>query len=155
MDRQDRQSTAAAGEMPTIVVIDHDAVVRALLRAYLAAAGYEVFCAQDAIGGGHLVVEASPGLVICEAKLPYVSGYDFVSALRSDPLTRGIPVVLLTVKGEMPQDAERLGIVACLKKPVVPERVLAMVNRFVQPEAAASAAAPRTGVRKVQQPRQL
>ncbi|HEY5899019.1 MAG TPA: response regulator [Burkholderiales bacterium] len=115
-------------ERPSVVVIDHDASVRKLLHVHLAIAGYKVLCAQDAIGGGHLVAQASPCLVVCDANLPYMNGYEFVSALRSDPLTREIPVILLTIKGETHHDAQRLGIVASLKKPVRPERLLELVG---------------------------
>jgi two-component system chemotaxis response regulator CheY len=128
MDPEKRLSVAARRERPRVVIIDHDASVRALLRLHLATAGYEVLCAQDAIGGGYLVVEAAPDVVVCEARLPYMNGYEFVSALRSDPATRDVPVVLLTVKGETQQDAERSGIVASLKKPVAPERLIEMIR---------------------------
>lgn len=130
--------------VPRILVIDHDAVVRGMLRAHLVAAGYEVLCAQDAIGAAHLVVDASPGLVICEARLPEVNGCEFVSGLRADRLTRDMPVVLLTVKGDMQPDAERLGIVACFKKPVVPERLLPIIAAtFAQTRRSSAAAAPK------------
>ena len=132
-------------DRPSVLVIDHDAVVRGMLRARLVAAGYEVLCAQDAIGAAHLVAEASPCLVICEARLPDMNGYEFVAALRADPLTRDIPVVLLTVKGELQAGAERLGIAACFKKPVQFERLMRVVAAFArQPGASAAAAAAPT-----------
>ncbi len=111
-----------------IVVIDRDAAVRALVRVYLDAAGFEVFCAQDAIGGGHLVLEMLPSLVLCEVKLPYMNGYEFAADLRVDPLTRGIPLVLMSLRGEMPYDAGRLGVVACIKKPINRDRLLDVIN---------------------------
>ena len=147
MDQEQRLTVAARRERPTIVVIDHDASVRALLRLHLANAGYEVVCAQDAIGGVHLVIEATPDVVICETKLPYLNGYEFVSALRADPLTRGIPVVLLTVKGEVQQDAARLGVVALLKKPVAPDRLLEVVRLLGDAQSRVSWAVVEPGVR--------
>lgn len=110
-----------------MVVIDRDASVRALLRVYLSGAGYEVFCAQDAIGGGHLVLETSPSLILCEVKLPHMNGYEFAADLRADPLTRGIPLVLMSLRGEMPYDAGRLGVVGCLRKPINRDRLLDVV----------------------------
>jgi CheY-like chemotaxis protein len=149
VNQEQRLTVAARRERPTIVVIDHDASVRALLRLHLAHAGYEVLCAQDAIGGGYLVVKAAPDIVVCEARLPYMNGYEFVAALRSDPLTRDMPVVLLTVKGEMQQDAERSGIVASLKKPVAPERLIEMIRALREaPRVSWAAAEPGLQVRR-------
>lgn len=142
MDRLDGAKVQAESEPPRILVIDHDAVVRGMLRAHLVRAGYDVSCAQDAIGAAHLVAEASPCLVICEARLPDMNGYEFVAALRSEPLTRDVPVVLLTVKGEMQQGAERLGIVAAFKKPVALERLMPIVRAFAERRMASAAAVP-------------
>lgn len=136
MSEKDRR--AAAGKRPKVVVIDDDATLRTLVRLHLANAGWEVREAADAIEGGHLVLGESPDLVICDVNMPYMNGYELVAALKSDPLTRDIPVVFLTVDDDVAANAQRLGAVAYLRKPVMADRLLEVVTLFASPEVTAA-----------------
>ncbi len=111
---------------PTVVVIDHDASTRALVRFHLSTAGYEVLEGSDPIEGGNLVVRTLPDLVLCDVDAPNASGYDLVAALKSQPATRAIPLVFMSAgpKGTSPT----LGAAACLRKPVSGHRLLQLVQ---------------------------
>ena len=117
-------------ERATVLVIDDDAVVRSLVRLHLANAGYEVAEAEDAVEGGHLVLKEQPDLVVCDVDMPYMSGYEFVAALKSDPLTQEIPVIFLTVRDDVPDHAGRLGAAAYLRKPLTADRLLQAVDLY-------------------------
>jgi CheY-like chemotaxis protein len=95
--------------------------------------------AKDAIEGGYLVLEAAPDLVICDVNMPYMNGYEFVAAMKSDPLTRHIPVAFLTVEEDVSGNAKRLGAVAYLRKPVTADRLLEVVELFASRTAVAAA----------------
>jgi CheY-like chemotaxis protein len=114
-----------------IVVIDDDVVVRGLLKLHLVNAGYDVLEAEDAIVGGHMVIAASPDLIVCDVHMPYMNGYEFVAALKSDPITNRIPVVFLTTDGDVGDHAKKLGAVAYLNKPVMADRLLEVVELTV------------------------
>lgn len=116
---------------PTVVVIDHDASTRALVKFHLSTAGYEVLEGSDPVEGGRLVVRMLPDLVICDVDAPNGSGYDLVSALKSQPATQDIPVVFLSAgpKGKSPT----LGATACLRKPVSGHRLLQVVEILARP----------------------
>lgn len=120
---------------PRILVIDDDDALRSLVRLHLANAGYDVVEAEDAIEGGYLIIRASPALVICDVNMPYMSGYDFVAALKADLSTRHIPVVFLTVDDDVAEKAQKLGAVAYLRKPVRADRLLEVVALFAAPSA--------------------
>lgn len=120
---------AVARNRATIVVIDDDVVVRALLKLHLPSAGYEVLEAQDAVEGGYLVLTSSPDLIISDVDMPYMDGYELTAALKSDPRTQGIPVVLLSAHDDV-QDARKLGVVAYLRKPILANRLLEVVALF-------------------------
>lgn len=120
---------------PTILIIDDDDALRSLVRLHLANAGYDVLEAEDAIEGGYLVIRASPSVVICGVNMPYMSGYDFVAALKADPLTQHIPVVFLSVDDDVAEKAHKLGAVAYLRKPVRADRLLEVVGLFAAPSA--------------------
>lgn len=120
-------------ERTRVAIIDSDASVRAMARLHLSSGGYEVVEAHDAIGGRHLVVRTAPNLIVCDVKLPYMSGYELVAELRTDPITQDIPVIFLSTVGAMSDHARRLGAVGFLKKPFMPDRLLEVVGLFVHP----------------------
>jgi len=113
-----------------ILVVDDDAVIRSLARLHLENAGYEVMEAKDAIEGGYAVLETAPDLIICDINMPYMSGYEFVQALKADPVTRGIAVILLSSTADVAEHGARLGAVACLKKPLFADKLVEVVELF-------------------------
>jgi CheY-like chemotaxis protein len=89
-----------------------------------------VFLAEDAIAGGHVVVEQVPDLIICDVAMPYMDGYEFITALRADPATHGIPVIFLTVKDDVIEHAKQLGA-TYLMKPVMADALLREVRKLL------------------------
>jgi CheY-like chemotaxis protein len=118
---------------PAILVVDDEESMRALLKLHLSNAGYEVRVAEDAIVGGHLVVQEVPDVIIVDVEMPYMNGYEFVAALKSDPETRNIPVIFLTTDANVAEHARKLGAAAYLNKPVIADRLLEVVALFAQP----------------------
>ena len=120
-----------AGPAPKakIAVIDDDRFIRYLLDLHLRKAGYEVFAAEDAVAGGRVVVECAPDVILCDVDMPFMDGYEFVSALRADPATRHIPVIFLTVNQTVGENAKRLGA-GHLVKPVMADELLRAVAQF-------------------------
>jgi CheY-like chemotaxis protein len=116
-----------------IAVIDDDRFLRYLLDLHLRKAGYEVFAAEDAVDAGRVVLEHKPDLILCDVDMPFMDGYEFVSALRADPVTRHIPVVFLTVSTSA-ERAKQLGA-GHLVKPVMVDELLRTVAQFVPPAA--------------------
>ncbi len=127
----DLASRKAERRRPSIVVIDDDQSMRELVRLHLSNAGYEVRIAEDAVEGGRMVLERSPDLIVCDVDMPYMSGYDFVAALRTDASKCDIPVVFLTVKEDVADQAKKLGAVAYLMKPVMADRLLEVVRLYI------------------------
>jgi two-component system chemotaxis response regulator CheY len=115
-----------------VLIIDDDRSIRELLCLHLANGGYEVLSAEDAIVGGRLTLEQAPGLIIVDVNMPYLDGPDFVIALRGDPQTKGIPVVFLTVDEDTVYRVGHLGLIRYLKKPVMADRLLAIVAESIR-----------------------
>ena len=115
--------------MTKIAVIDDDRFVRYLLDLHLRKAGYEVFTAEDAVAAGRLILERRPDVILCDVEMPFMDGYEFVSALRGDPATRHIPVIFLTVSKSVGERAKELGV-GHLQKPVLVDELLRMVAQF-------------------------
>lgn len=112
-----------------ILVVDDEEDMRSLVSRLLRAAGYEVRTAEDAVEAGHKIVERAPDLIITDISMPYMSGVDFVAALRSDGSLPKIPVIYLTALEEGPKLAyDTLGY-PLLTKPLDAEELLAAVAR--------------------------
>ena len=117
-----------------IAVIDDDRFIRYLLDLHLRKAGYEVFVAEDAMAAGRVILECPPDLILCDVDMPFMNGYEFVSALRADPATRHIPVIFLTVNNSVGERAKQLGA-GHLMKPAMADELLRAVARFTRPAA--------------------
>jgi CheY-like chemotaxis protein len=115
-----------------IAVIDDDRFIRYLLDLHLRKAGYEVFAAEDAVAAGRVILECTPDVILCDVDMPFMDGYEFVSALRADPATRHIPVIFLTVNKSVGERAKQLGA-GHLVKPVMADELLQAVAQFVPP----------------------
>ncbi len=112
--------------MAKIVVIEDDLTFLDLLRVHLAGAGHEVLTAEDAVLGLRAIIASAPDLILLDLSVPYLDGFEMIEALRTDPATRDIPVIVLTGRGddETYSRARELGAAQLLTKPV--ERDLLM-----------------------------
>jgi len=115
-----------------VAVIDDDRFIRYLLDLHLRKAGYEVFAAEDAVAAGRVILERTPDVILCDVDMPFMDGYEFVSALRADPATRHIPVIFLTVNKSVGERAKQLGA-GHLVKPVMADELLRTVAQFAPP----------------------
>lgn len=84
----------------TIVVIDDDKGVLTVLKNKLEKEGYKVFTASDGDSGIKLVKRIKPELVMLDIVMPDMDGYEVLGALKEDPCTKDVPVVMLTVKDQ-------------------------------------------------------
>ena len=115
-----------------VAVIDDDRFIRYLLDLHLRKAGYEVFAAEDAVAAGRVILECTPDVILCDVDMPFMDGYEFVSALRADPVTRHIPVIFLTVSKSLDERAKPLRA-GHLVKPVMADELLRTVAQFASP----------------------
>ncbi|MGH8668356.1 MAG: response regulator [Burkholderiales bacterium] len=115
-----------------IAVVDDDRFIRYLLEMHLRKAGYDVFAAEDAVAAAHVILECTPDVILCDVDMPFMDGYEFVSALRADPATRHIPVIFLTVNKNVGDRAKQLGA-GHLVKPVMADELLCTVAQFAAP----------------------
>jgi DNA-binding response OmpR family regulator len=121
-----------ASSSADILVIEDEEDMRALIVRLLRAAGYEVRTAEDAIVAGHKILERVPDLIITDISMPYMTGVDFIAALRADSSVPKIPVIYLTALEEGPKLAWQTLGYPLLTKPLEPEELLAAVARQLQ-----------------------
>ena len=94
--------------MARILTIDNDPAVLKILATALGAAGHETLQADGGAPGMDLARNHAPDLVICDVVMPNMDGRAFLTWLRNDPTTAGIPVILIT--GYVDQTPHRVGM---------------------------------------------
>jgi two-component system, cell cycle response regulator DivK len=115
------------------LVADHDADTRQMYAEHLRACHYEIEEAEDGRDALAKALSYQPELIVTETRLPGISGIDLCKLLRSDPLTRLIPIVAVTPDA-FARDviiAEQAGADVVLVKPCLPERLAAEVSRVL------------------------
>jgi len=124
-----------------IVVIEDDLSFLHLLRVHLASAGHEVLTAEDAAVGLRAVITEAPELILLDLAVPYLDGFEMLKVLRNDAATKGIPVIVLTGRGddETFAEARRLGASQFLTKPITRDALI----RAIDAQLAASGAQPK------------
>lgn len=103
-----------------ILVVDDDPDQRKFLERVLTGAGYRVLTAVDGEAGIAAAAAVRPALIVLDVMMPRMNGYQTCRALRLDPNTATLPIVMLTSK-DQPADqfwAEEVGADVFLHKPV-------------------------------------
>ena len=88
-----------ASPLPHILLVDDETDILELLsRAFAKAGGFRVSTASDGRTALAQTRRELPLLIVLDLFLPGLPGLEFLKALKSDPLTRTIPVVILSAK---------------------------------------------------------
>ena len=117
--------------MPTIVVVEDEALLGRQIARALAAAGHDVRTASTGAEGLAAVEEVEPDLVLLDLRLPDKSGLDVLEQLRA--FDAELPVVLMTAYGSVADavEAMRRGAADYLQKPLDLDELRLLVDRVV------------------------
>ncbi|MHB8632276.1 MAG: HD-GYP domain-containing protein [Candidatus Limnocylindria bacterium] len=89
---------SGAARRPLVLVVDDVQANRELLEGQLTALGYEVHEAEDGQAALDAIADSEPDLVLLDIEMPKVNGLDVCRRIKSDPLRRLVPVVLITAR---------------------------------------------------------
>lgn len=84
----------------TILVIEDEEDILALLQFNMIKAGYNVICASHGEDALQAVTLKKPDLILLDLMLPGIDGLEICRRLRADETTREIPIIMLTARGE-------------------------------------------------------
>ncbi len=113
-----------------ILVVDDTESIRRLIRLNLELEGFDVVEAADGQECLELATALRPDLVTIDVVMPRLDGFAAAAALRADPLTASLPIVMVTTQAQ-PADRRRgqeIGVDAYVTKPFHPDALVATVR---------------------------
>jgi CheY-like chemotaxis protein len=122
-------------EQKTILLVEDQMDFLAIQKLYLERNGYRVLATGDGAEAVECAREERPHVILMDFSLPRLDGLRATRQLKNDPVTRHIPVVLLTAHGygAVGRRAREAGCAAFVPKPCDPRRVLEEVQALIGP----------------------
>jgi twitching motility two-component system response regulator PilH len=141
-----------AREGTRVLIIDDSKTIVSGLRKFLRSAGYETFEAFDAEAGLARMQQQPPELVFLDIILPGMNGFAALRAIRRDPLTRDIPVIMMSGNEQAMEQffGTRIGADDFMKKPFSRREVFFRIERLLDENRVPRRAMPRIAKQPVQ-----
>ncbi len=127
-DQSNRLLTSAA----TVLVIDDDPAVHDLMRRSLEKDGFRVEVAADGKRGLELARQLKPAVITLDVMMPSMDGWSVLTALKADPATADIPVIMLTIVDDK-QMGFALGAADYFTKPIDFPRLHLVLEKYRKP----------------------
>lgn len=117
-----------------VVVIEDEADILEVIEYNLSREGFAVISCRDGEEGLRVVQSEVPGMVLLDLMLPGIDGIEICRTLRSDPVTKRIPIIMVTAKGEESEIVLGLGVGAddYVVKPFSPKELVARVKAVLR-----------------------
>src|SRR5262245_16924965 len=116
-----------------LLLVEDSLSIQTIVETAFAREGFEIMVAGDALDGLHKAQTLRPDIVLADASMPGMDGFQLCQRIRQGAGGRHVPVVLLT-SGFAAYDTakgERTGVTTYLAKPFEPQVLLDMVKQLV------------------------
>jgi two-component system phosphate regulon response regulator PhoB len=118
----------------TILIVEDDAAIREMLVFSVREAGYGALAAANVTEAWRHIAQAVPDLMLLDWMLPDESGIELLRRIRRDDLTRRLPVIMVTARGD---ESDRVwgldaGADDYLSKPFSPRELLARIQAVLR-----------------------
>jgi two-component system, OmpR family, alkaline phosphatase synthesis response regulator PhoP len=116
-----------------ILVVDDEIYIVHILDFSLGIEGYEVMTALDGEQALAKVAQDKPDLIVLDIMMPKLDGYETCKALKSNPETKDIPVILLSAKGRNVDQKVgfEVGADDYITKPFSPRKLVERINAIL------------------------
>jgi two-component system cell cycle response regulator len=122
---------------PKILTVDDSKTIRMIVARAFRSFACEIFEASDGVEGLAVVKREKPDIIILDFTMPIMDGVEMLTKLKSDPDSRGIPVVMLTAESgrENVLRIAKLGVRDYLIKPFKEDLIIERVGRIIDLKA--------------------
>ncbi len=115
----------------TILVVDDDLVAVNKISSYLEEEGYNTLIARSGREALHLAEKHQPFAITLDVIMPEMDGWEVLQKLKSNPKTKHIPVIAISVSDER-DTGFALGAVGYIQKPIDRKILISEIRRFVK-----------------------
>lgn len=121
---------------PHILAIDDSRTIRTLLTATLEGAGFKVTTAVDGVDGVAKFQQSNADLVITDVNMPNKDGFGVIADIRSGPVNRAVPVLVLTTESgaDLKDRARKAGATGWIVKPYDDASLVSVIKRLTGTE---------------------
>ena len=123
-----------APELGHILVVDDDPSLRMMIFAFLQDEGFSVQTAANGAEALKHIERQRPTLILLDMYMPVMDGWEFVRALRARGMD--LPIVIVTAAHQARQQAQEIGAVAYVAKPVSLPLLLARLDAASRQQSA-------------------
>ncbi len=118
----------------TILIVEDEKPIREMVSFALGRAGYDLVEAGDVTEAFEQMSQKLPDLVLLDWMLPGASGIEFARRMKRDELTRDVPIVMLTARGEEEDKVSGLeaGADDYITKPFSPRELMARIKAVLR-----------------------
>ncbi|HZY50183.1 MAG TPA: response regulator [Devosia sp.] len=115
----------------TILTIDDSASVRQMVALTLSAAGHNVIEAGDGAQGYAKAIAEPVHAVITDLNMPVMNGIEFIRKYRQHPMSKGVPIILLTTESDeaLKAEARAAGATGWIVKPFKQDQLVAVIKK--------------------------
>ncbi len=116
--------------MSKVAIIDDEPFILMMVEDKLKRAGIDVVALRESVNAVEVIRKEKPDLILLDWMMPEVSGIEICRALKADPELAGIPIFMLSAKGQ--EEDARVGIESgvsrYITKPFSPKALLDIVQ---------------------------
>lgn len=119
--------------MTRVLIVDDEPSIRQIVATLLTLEGFDVSTAADGRAALEQILAAAPDLVISDVRMPFMNGYELLTAVRTNPALDTVRFILLASysDGDVGADSAVTLADACLSKPFTRELLLNTVRTLV------------------------
>ena len=116
-----------------ILIADDEANIVAPLEFLMQQAGFEVATVGDGVAAIAMATSFKPDLILLDVMMPLKNGYEVCQAVRADPRTHSIKIIMLSAKGRQVEVAKgrELGADAYMTKPFSTRDLVSKVRELL------------------------
>ncbi len=120
--------------MVKILIAEDERDIRELIAFTLRFAQFDVEVARNGAEAVEKAPQVNPDLILMDVRMPLMTGYEACEALKQNPLTKDIPVIFLSAKGQESEIQEGLevGATEYILKPFAPDELTAQVKQILK-----------------------
>jgi DNA-binding response OmpR family regulator len=117
-----------------IMIVDDEFFISRSLAFMLEKEGFDCTTATDGEEALELVAQEKPDIMFLDINMPNKNGYEVCQAIKSNPSTRDIVIIMLTAKGqvEFEEKSFKTGADDFLLKPYDPNLVMALIAKHLK-----------------------